>query len=410
MYYFSLKPVSMAAFAVAMASSVSSAGGLLEDLSPESVDGAGRNIMRTTDGGLVSTYAIRSSSDLNLVFSASLDNGENWNETIVEEIDGKVRQAAIDSNFQGSYIAFTEERDGEHVGRIAFTSAPFAAKPEIVVSAVVTPAGVKASDTFIQASRRGWGGVADENRQTVVYGWQDEISKSLYVGVSKDGRTFPMAKKVVEDAFATSGPAVAIRGDYVIASYQTTNPGFAPLDLEGGSDPQRSYPAYIESMDGGETWEAPKPLFGLRSSDYPMVKVEARAGQYDNLRLAGGTTQPNSPTLNWGGTREIEQDEDDDKSVSLEPVIDPSRDPNNGISFVQTSMMALDSSGKVGEVSVVSFTHPAAQLAMEACSRKQQAFTRRTVCRNFKARRFNITFSVQRADRHPDPGDFLQGV
>ncbi|MFD9901260.1 hypothetical protein [Mesorhizobium sp. NPDC059025] len=339
-----------------MASSAAFAGTALKNLSQESVDGAGRNIMRTTDGGLVSTYSVKNGSNLNLVFGASLDNGDNWNETMVKGIDGKVHQAAIDSNFQGSYIAFTEERDGMNVGRIAFASAPFADKPEIAVSEVVTPAGVEAQDTFVQASRRGWGGVADENRQTVVYGWQDKHSKSLYVGVSKDGHTFPMAKKVVQDAFATSGPAVAIRGNYVIASYQTTNPEFAPTDVASGAAPQRSYPAYIESMDGGETWAAPKPLFGLKSSDYPMVKVETRLGSYDNLRLAGGTSQPNSPTLTWGGTREIEQPNDKgDKSASLAPAIDPSRDPNNGISFVQTSMMAMDSSGNLGEVSVVSF-------------------------------------------------------
>ncbi|MER9657613.1 hypothetical protein NKJ26_29870 [Mesorhizobium sp. M0152] len=351
MYNFPLKPVSLAAFAFAMASSVAFGGSMLNQLSQESIDGAGRNIMRTADGGLVSTYSVGNGSRLDLIFSASLDNGESWNETVVKGVDGNVRQAAIDSNFQGSYIAFTEEHDGVTVGRIAFASAPFADKPQIVVSEAVTPAGVEATDTFIQASRKGWGALADEHRQTVVYGWQDKHSKSLYVGVSKDGHTFPMASKVVDDPYATSGPAVAIRGTYVIASYQTTNPAFAPSDVAQETTSQRSYPAYIESQDGGEIWSQPKPLFGFKAADYPVVKVESQPGQYDNLRLGGGTSQPNSPTLNWGGTRELGQT-DDDKTLSS---LDPSVDPNNGISFVQTSMMATDGKGRRGEVSIVSF-------------------------------------------------------
>ena len=356
MYNSLLRSVSLSALTLAMASGVAFGANSLNRLSQESIDGAGRNIMRTADGGLVSTYSVANGPSLNLVFSASLDNGESWNETVVKGVEGKVHQAAIDSNFQGSYIAFTEERDGVTVGRIAFASAPFADKPEIAVSQAVTPAGVEAQDTFIQASRRGWGGVADENRQTVVYGWQDKHSKSLYVGVSKDGHTFPMATKVVEDGYATSGPAVAIRGNYVIASYQTTNPAFAPVDVPNDAASPRSYPAYIESMDGGQTWNPPKPLFGLKASDYPVVKVESQSGSYDNLRLAGGTSQPNSPTLNWGGTREVDMsDDEDDKTASMSPAIDPSRDPNNGITFVQTSLMAVDGNGREGEVSIVSF-------------------------------------------------------
>ena len=366
MYNSLVKPVSLSTLSLLMASNTALSADSLSQLAKESIDGAGRNIMRTADGGLVSTYSIVNGERLDLVFSASLDNGESWNETVVKDVNGTVRQAAIDSNFQGSYIAFTEERDGLNVGRIAFASAPFADKPEIIVSDAVTPAGVEAKDTFIQASRKGWGNLSDQDRETVVYGWQDEVSKSLYIGVSKDGRSFPQAKKVVQDAYATSGPAVAIRGNFVIATYLTTNPTFAPVDVANKDGSMRSYPAWIESMDGGQTWSAPKPLFGSKSADYPLVEVQAASGQYDNLRLSGGTTQPNSPILNWGGinarsaggSRDASSSKaDDDKSVSAAPVTTGVGEvgPDDGITFVQTSMMASGSVGRNGEVSIVSF-------------------------------------------------------
>ncbi len=368
-----LRSISLSALALVMATGVAFGGSALKNLSTDSIDGAGRNIMRTVDGGLVSTYAVANGDHRDLIFSASLDNGESWNETVVKGVGG-VQQAAIDSNFQGSYIAFTEVEDGKTVGKIAFVSAPFANKPDVLVSQAVTPAGVDAQDTFIQASRKGWGNLSAENRETVVYGWQDKNSKSLYVGVSRDGHSFPMARKVVEDVYATSGPAVAIRGNYVIATYQTTNPAFAPADIPASALAGRSYPAWIESMDGGQTWSTPKPLFGLKSADYPMVKVESEPGKYDNLRLAGGTTQPNSPILNWGGvgalssggsrnTGSLDDGGEDKSASSVEPpqmqgmTNFSGLDPQDGITFVQTSLVALDNKGRLGEVSVVSFRH-----------------------------------------------------
>jgi len=123
-------------------------------------------------------------------------------------------------------------------------------------------------------------------------------------------------------------------------------------------------------MDGGQTWSAPKPLFGLKSSDYPVVKVQAQSGQYDNLRLAGGTTQPNSPILNWGGINTAigggsrdssKSSADEDKSASAADILQMEHKgvadvgPDDGSTFVQTSMMGMDSAGRKGEVSIVSF-------------------------------------------------------
>ncbi len=200
-----LSPIILATLAATAASGAANDTAILPNISLQSVDGAGRNIMRTTDGGIVAAFAAGNTAN-QLVFSRSLDNGQKWNSVVIEEIPGVVRQAAVDSNFQGSYIAFTEERGGLTVGRIAFSTAPFAATPSFVASGAVTPRGVEPRDTFIQASRLGWGDRDDQNSETVVYGWQDQKSKSLYIGVSPDGRTFPLAKKVVEDSNAVSGP------------------------------------------------------------------------------------------------------------------------------------------------------------------------------------------------------------
>jgi hypothetical protein len=295
----------------------------------------------------------------------------------VKGVDGSIVEAAIDSNFQGSYIAFTENIDGRVVGRIAFSPAPFAANPQLSVSAVVTPKNVIPRDTFIQASRAGWGDLAADDRETVVYGWQDAVTKGLYIGVSRDGRTFPAAQLVVKDQFAVSGPAVAIRGNYVIATYQTANPAMAPVDVPAQIRKARSYPAWIESLDGGQTWSDARPLFGLTSAAFPRVRVETVEGTATEYRLAGGSALPNSPILNWAANLAVSQPDktlpsseplprQDPKSKSLtvqrpnvsnEQQADrtASVDRRGGTTFVQSSMKSIDGNGTQAEVSIVSF-------------------------------------------------------
>ena len=349
-----------------LASGPAWAGGIASGVAVESVDGAGRNIMRTADGGVVAAF---STTESGLTFARSLDNGARWNNVAVEGVAGSVAQVAIDSNFQGSYIAFTEDHDGRLTGRIAFSSAPFAPDPQLTVSAPVTPAGVIPRDTFIQASRAGWGDRAADDRETVVYGWQDSVSKGLYIGVSPDGRTFPMARLVVEDAFAASGPAVAIRGNYVVATYQTTSPAMAPADVPAEMRRERTYPAWIESLDGGQTWSEPRPLFGLTSAAFPQVRVETADGGFAEHRLAGGSDLPNSPILNWATSRVLAAGSfNPDKTLpgselpsvgrpgDGQAVRNPEPDPSlGGTTFVQTSMRSIDGDGTQGEVSIVSF-------------------------------------------------------
>src|ERR1043166_6807650 len=355
--------VSITASLVAIRSA--SADGDFARADTRSIDGAGRNIMRTADGGIIAAFGRANGAKSELVFSRSADNGKSWDNVAVDGVAGTVKQVAVDSNFNGSYIAFTEESNGATMARIAYFSSPFAKDAKYVVSAPVTPTGISPQDTFIQASRRGWGDQASENRETVVYGWQDASTKGLYIGVSLDGKTFPKARLIVSDDHATSGPAVAIRGKFVIATYQTTNPATAPVDVPAEARAGRSYPAWIESTDAGATWSQPAPLFGLTSDKFPMADIKLRTGEYKKARLGGGESQPNSPILNWnssttarsfagpGGDKTLPQADDRSKqpSVSLDDLVDKL----GGTTFVQTSMMAVDVNGKQGEVSIVSF-------------------------------------------------------
>lgn len=351
---------------VSFAATISASnGGISANASEKSIDGAGRNIMRTADGGIVAAFGTSKNAGADLVFTRSVDNGQNWDGVVVEEVTGTVKQVAVDSNFNGSYVAFTEESGGRSVGRIAYFSAPFADDPNYVVSPAVTPAGVVPHDTSIQASRAGWGDLADKNRETVAYGWQDARSKGLYIGVSPDGRTFPLAKLVVMDRHATSGPAVAIRGNYVIATYQTTNPLLVPADVPAAMRAGRSFPAWIESTDGGATWTKPAPLFGRSAADFPTTELEVRAGEFQQVRLAGGTRLPNSPILNWASAANFRQftPPNEDKTTafvdtrSKQPTLklEEIADRLGGTTFVQTSMMGIDVEGRPGEVSIVSF-------------------------------------------------------
>jgi hypothetical protein len=92
-------------------------------VSAVSIGDAGRNIMRTADGGMVAAFSTTASDRSSLIFSRSLDNGVSWKNVALEGVAGAVMQTAIDSNFQGSYIAFTENVNGRMVGRIAFVNA-----------------------------------------------------------------------------------------------------------------------------------------------------------------------------------------------------------------------------------------------------------------------------------------------
>jgi len=367
-----LKCTTAMAVVLALTSVPAIANDTLSIVSEASLENAGRNIMRTVDGGIVATYAVPQGNISNLIFARTLDNGASWNQVKFPQVAGDVKQAAVDSNFKGSYVAFTEEIGGKLVSKIAYTPAPFASHPGFTVSDAVTPANVVPQDIYIQASRKGWGQFSDQARETVAYGWQDANTNALYVGVSFDGETFPVAQKILDDPFAASGPAVAVRGKYVVASYQTTNPDIVPGDVAPELRGHRTYPAWIESMDGGVTWSDPKPVFGRSMDEFPVAEILSVGGEPKKLRLAGGTSLPNSPTLNWGSSRgggvfaELNRRTrgNSDRTSPTTPAqeelkeqqqVASVKDNESGLTFVQTSMLGLGADGTESEVSIVSF-------------------------------------------------------
>lgn len=269
----------------------------------ESVDGGGRTVMRMADGGLISAYVQKKSNSKSLVFASSKDDGASWDLSYPVAENLKPSYAAVDSNFQGAYIAFVAEDGKQSSARIAYTTDPLSKERKFLISGSVTPAHVVPVDGFVQASRAGWGEKADQNAQTVIYGWQDQATHDLYVGISKDGKAFPVAKKVVVDRFAASGPSVGIRGNYAIVTYLTTNPAIVPNDVPANVRQGRKYQAWIETRDGGETWSAPQPLFGRSSSAYPQV-ASTQLGAKNNdsstmLGLSGGTAGNQPGILVW---------------------------------------------------------------------------------------------------------------
>ncbi len=305
-------------------------------IQPSSVLDAGRNVMRTADGGgLVAAFVRGDGLGGTLTYSSSRDNGQTWRDLKVAT-SGKVIESAIDSNFEGAYIAFTEHSGTGVHARIAYASAPLAAELRVELSPAVTPPGVEPKDTFVQASRSFWGTDGGDAGRTVVYGWQDGRTKALYVGVSLDGRTFPMARKTVDDRHAVSGPAVSIHGKRVLATYLTTHPDIVPVDVPASQRQGRAYQAYVESLDGGRSWSKPQPLFGRRSSDYPVVDVEVAASdgsvRVERVRLDRGTAQVNRASLTW-----------------------VSEEMGEMVSFAQSSAGGGTADGvRVGEVGVVS--------------------------------------------------------
>lgn len=331
--------VAASAFADASSSSVSS--------SALAADGAGRKIMRMAEGGLVSVRLAKSTPSVALELGRSVDNGRMWSYVKVPAA-GSVAHTALDSNFQASYIAFTERQGNEVVGRVALTTSPLSNNPQIVVSGQLTPAGVKPVDTFVQASRKDWGEMAGADSLTVVYGWQDSKSKSLYIGVSPDGKSFPMAKAVVEDQQAVSGPSVAIRGNNIIAAYLTRNPEIAPIDV--GEQQGRAYQAYIESSDGGATWTRPKPVFGRSTKDFPAVQVADKGvgAKSEPTLLAGGTALGQPASLGWEASRDpTPRGRIDSSETGADKA-------GRATYFLQSSLAVLNSDGSVGEVGVVS--------------------------------------------------------
>lgn len=171
---------------------------------------------------------------------------------------------ATDSNQNGVYVAYTEAVAGSRRGYLVHIPDPFGDPNTFSTYGPLTPLNRNASNSFLQASR---------GYNSVIYGWRDDQTGDIYVGVSKDGRNFPVAKPLVNDRHTSNGPAVGIFGDLAIAVYETSNPAFAPENFH--SVPmQGQFFAYIESGDGGDTWSAPDRLIA-NVVDLPPAVVYA---------------------------------------------------------------------------------------------------------------------------------------
>lgn len=307
-----------------------------------SIVGGGRNIMRSPEGTLITAFAEARPRSTQLYFAGSRDDGQTWYRVASPHLgrhspgtdDGN--DPAIDSNVDGAYLAFVDAG----VGRVVYSAQPFANPARFQHSAPLTPAGVAVRHSFVAASRMGWGDRPADSPASVAYGWVDVQNGDIYVGLSRDGRTFPVARRVQSDLGATTGPAVAVHGDYILLMYLSRSARFAPEGLESG--PEREYQVWMESRDGGQTWSDPTPLFGRTLADFPRiptVEVDAAGRRVTREAVVGGGSpgsREHSQALAWGPT------------------------PSEKVIFVMSSLRPLRPDGRTvtdaaGAVGVVSF-------------------------------------------------------
>lgn len=281
--YLTCATIALASCAASAAEPARSIGNVAD---PDSIGGGGRNIMRTAEGALVSSFTGSSQGKTQLYFSSSNDGGKTW--YTVKPIDvgrsSDVLYPSIDSNFVGAYLGYVDESDGRRTGRVLYSPNPLAKDKQFVASEALTPALAGIEGSFIAASRTGWGNKPNRVPNTVAYGWSDRAKGDLYVGVSPDGLSFPKAAVAYSSPHVKSAPAVTVHGDYVFLTFLTDDPALSPSDLNG-SVKGKLYPAWIESRDRGRSWSKPVPMFGRSVKDFP--KLSAAQARADGLTVKG---------------------------------------------------------------------------------------------------------------------------
>jgi len=220
--------------------------------STESLLGDNREVMRHSNGAVHAALVESSGDRPRIAIFGAREFGR-----AMERLAGPISSdnslgdsaPATDSNQNGAYVAYVEAGAEGAAGYVVHLPDPFGDPSDRRVHGPLTPAGGKATNSFLQASRA---------FNTVVYGWRDQASGDLFVGVSVDGLQFEPAQALTTDGNVVRGPATGVHGDYVIYVYETTNPRFAPLDARKTDG---AYFAWSESGDGGKSWSEPIPLF-----------------------------------------------------------------------------------------------------------------------------------------------------
>lgn len=255
-----------------------------DGVSAQSILGAGRNIMRRPNGPIVGAFAVPNGDGTVLNYSASIDDGLTWNSLELTEIGLENPESgvfpSIDSNKQGAYVAFTEGT----MGRIAYIPNALGIGATFQSSGPLTPGSSNVRSSFIAASR-------SAGHVDVGYGWVDDDTGTIYVGHSDDGETFPVANAIHTDPDILGGVSVATEGDYMLMTYHSRSPEYAPEGLEGDGG---AYPVWMQTVDGGETWTEPEPILGRSLNSFPKAEAAAISENGDVQRetvfAAGGAS------------------------------------------------------------------------------------------------------------------------
>lgn len=232
--------------------------------------GDNRELMRHSNGALHAVVTQNGTKGGALSLYGAAEFGGELRalaEAFVSVDGGSCSEPATDSNQNGAYVAFVQGKPGALAGYVAHFADPFGDPSDVRVSGPLTPEG-DVRNSFLQASRA---------FNSVVYGWRDGRTGTVYAGVSQDGIEFPPAEALSGDIAAIHGPAIGIHGDYVVCIYQSEDDRFAPVDAPTGS-----YYVWTESGDGGRTWSDPLPLFPSARDLPPAVGLASVAG--DDLR------------------------------------------------------------------------------------------------------------------------------
>jgi hypothetical protein len=241
----------------------------------------GHTLMRRVDGNLNAVVIADAEGQETLRYLISVDEGMTWKSVDVPSSGGS-REAALDANEFGTYIAYVSTESGHRVGHVTRVKDPLG-NAQMLDSGPITEGMQNNQYSSIAASRLGL--------KSVAFGWFDPTSGAINVGVSLDGVNFPTAKTIATDKHAQYGPAVAVFGKYVVVTYQTTNSAITPTGATHGA-----YVAWLESADGGATWTAPQALFGRNSNLLPTYKARApdKSPPFISVRLTGITNNATS--------------------------------------------------------------------------------------------------------------------